>query len=269
MPRHAIFVEQLEKYFPPAISGWRALLNPITRPTLRALGGVSFCIDPGEAVALVGENGAGKSTLLRVLATLLVPTRGRAEICDADVTHDPAAARTYIGYDTGVEEGFYARLTGRENLRLFATLNNLSHTQVAQRIGQLSDLLGLRDSLDRQARTYSTGTLQRFGLARALVHSPAVLLLDEPTRSLDPLAAADFRQFLKSEILARLGTTLLFASHSLEEVEVLAGRIILLDRGQIRAIDTARNLCRATKTGRLEDAIRALAAPSGASAKTL
>jgi ABC-2 type transport system ATP-binding protein len=262
VPRHAILVEQLEKYFPPATSGWRALLNPIARPTLRALAGVSFSVAPGEAVALVGENGAGKSTLLRVLATLLVPTRGRAEICGADVARNPAAARTYIGYDTGVEEGFYGRLTGRENLRLFATLNNLSGGQVLQRISQLSDLLRLSDLLDRQARTYSTGTLQRFGLARALLHSPSVLLLDEPTRSLDPLAAADFRQFLKSEILVRQGTTLLFASHSLEEVEELASRIALLDHGQVRATDTAKNLCLATKTNRLEGAIRALAPPA-------
>ena len=265
MPRHAIVVEGLEKYFPPAHSGWRALLNPIARQTLRALGGISFSVDPGEAVALVGENGAGKSTLLRVLATLLLPTRGRAEICGADVARDPLGAREQVGYDTGVEEGFYGRLTGRENLRLFASLNNLSRTQVAQRICELSDLFGLHESLDRQARTYSTGMLQRLGLARALVHSPSVLLLDEPTRSLDPLAAADFRRFLKSEILARRGATLLFASHSLSEVEELSSRVVLLDCGEIRAFDTVSRLCASTNTSHLEDAVRILACSSGRS----
>ncbi|MGB6484581.1 MAG: ABC transporter ATP-binding protein [Candidatus Acidiferrales bacterium] len=268
MPRYAIVVEALEKYFPPAHSGWRALLQPIARPTLRALAAISFFAEPAEALALVGENGAGKSTLLRVLATLLLPTHGRAEICGADVARDAAGARSHIGYDTGVEEGFYGRLTGRDNLRLFAALNNISSAQVAQRIRELSDLLGLHESLDRQARTYSTGTLQRLGLARALVHSPSVLLLDEPTRSLDPLAATDFRRFLKTEILGRRGTTLLFASHSLAEVEELSDRIILLDHGEIRAIDTAKNLCLATKTSRLEDAVRALAPPRAASAPT-
>jgi ABC-2 type transport system ATP-binding protein len=267
VPRHAIVIEQLEKYFPPATSGWRALLNPIARPTLRALAGVSFSVAPEEAIALVGGNGAGKSTLLRVLATLLVPTRGRAEICGDDVVRNPAGARTHVGYDTGVEGGFYGRLTGRENLRFFATLNNLSRTEVSQRIAHLSDLLALHESLDRQARTYSSGTLQRLGLARALIHSPSVLLLDEPTRSLDPLAAADFRRFLKSEILGRQSTTLLFASHSLEEVEELATRIVLLDHGQVRAVDTAKNLCLATGTKRLEHAIRALASPFDASAR--
>lgn len=268
MPPYTIIAEGIEKYFPPAHSGWRALLQPIARPTLRALGGVSFTAEPGEALALVGENGAGKSTLLRVLATLLLPTRGRAELCGADVVDNAAGARRHVGYDTGVEEGFYGRLTGRDNLRLFATLNNLSKLEVAQRIGELTGLLGLQESLDRQARTYSTGTLQRFGLARALLHSPAVLLLDEPTRSLDPLAAADFRGFLKSEILGRCGTTLLFASHSFAEVEELSDRIILLEQGQIRALDTAKNLCRATNTHRLEDAVRALAPPRPASLST-
>lgn len=208
----------------------------------------------------MGENGAGKSTLLRILATLLVPSRGRIEIAGDDIVRDPAAARSHIGYDTGIEEGFYGRLTGHDNLALFATLNNLSHPQTARRIAELSDLLRL-DSLNRQTRTYSTGMLQRLGLARALIHSPSILLLDEPTRSLDPLAAADFRRFLKSEILGRYRATLLFASHSVAEVEEISDRILLLDRGEIRAFDTAKNICRLAKVTRLEDAIRALAPP--------
>ncbi len=208
----------------------------------------------------MGENGAGKSTLLRVLATLVVPSSGRVEIAGEDAIRDPAAARKHIGYDTGIEEGFYGRLTGRDNLTLFAILNNRARAQTARRIGELADLLRM-DSLDRQARTYSTGMLQRLGLARALVHSPSILLLDEPTRSLDPLAAADFRRFLKTEILGRYGTTLLFASHSVAEVEELSDRVLLLDRGEIRALDTAKNLCRSTNTARLEDALRILAPP--------
>lgn len=260
MPRPAIFVEALEKYFPPAYSGWRALWNPFARQTLRALAGISFTVERGESVALMGENGAGKSTLLRVLATLLIPSTGRVEILGENAVRNPAAARSHIGYDTGIEEGFYGRLTGRDNLNLFATLNNLSRTQTARRIAELSSLLRL-DSLDRQARTYSTGMLQRLGLARALVHSPSALLLDEPTRSLDPLAAADFRRFLKTEILGRYGATLLFASHSIAEVEELSDRILILDRGQIRAFDTAKNLCRSTRAANLEDAIRILAPP--------
>src|SRR5580692_11897104 len=115
MPADAIAVSSLEKFFPPARSGWRALLQPIARPTELALAGISFSVMPGEAVAIVGPNGAGKSTLLRILATLILPTRGRAAISDCDVEHQAAGARRQFGYHTGGDEGFYTRLSAREN----------------------------------------------------------------------------------------------------------------------------------------------------------
>ncbi|MGH9865972.1 MAG: ABC transporter ATP-binding protein [Candidatus Acidiferrales bacterium] len=262
MAPRAIVVDNLEKYFPPAYSGWCALLQPIARLTLCALAGISFSVEPGEAVAVIGENGAGKSTLLRVLATLIVPTRGRAEISGCDVERNGAGARKQLGYYTSGDEGFYGRLTGRENLRLFAAMNNLNRSQAARRINELAELLGLEEILDRQARTYSTGMLQRLGLARSLLHAPAVLLLDEPTRSLDPLAAAEFRGFLKTEIVGRLGTTLLFASHTLSEVEEMAGRVVLLAQGRIRAFDTPRHLCARAGAANLQEALERLTDPS-------
>lgn len=237
-------------------------MQPVARLTLRALAGVSFSVEPGEAVALIGENGAGKSTLLRVLATLIVPSRGQAEILGCDVERDGAAARRKLGYYTSGDEGFYARLTGRENLRLFATMNNLMRRQALRRIDELAELLGMQDILDRQSRTYSTGMLQRLGLARSLLHAPAVLLLDEPTRSLDPLAAAEFRRFLKNDIVGRLGTTLLFASHTLDEVEEMANRVVLLAEGRILAFDTPRNLCEQTGATHLQGVLESLAGSS-------
>ncbi len=236
-------------------------MQPVARLTLRALAGISFSVEPGEAVALIGENGAGKSTLLRVLATLILPSRGQAEISGCDVVSNGAGARRQLGYYTSGDEGFYGRLTGRENLRLFATMNNLMHRQASRRIDELAQLLGMEEILDRQSRTYSTGMLQRLGLARSLLHTPAVLLLDEPTRSLDPLAAAEFRRFLKGEIVGRLGTTLLFASHTLSEVEEMAGRAVLLADGRILAFDTPSNLCAQTGAVRLQGALERLTAP--------
>src|SRR5579864_7460788 len=214
MAADAIVVRNLEKYFPPSYSGWRALMQPVARLTLRALAGVSFSVEPGEAVALIGENGAGKSTLLRVLATLILPSRGQAEISGCDVVSDGAGARKQLGYYTSGEEGFYGRLTGRENLRLFATMNNLMRREAVRRIDELAELLGMNEILDRQSRTYSTGMLQRLGLARSLLHAPAVLLLDEPTRSLDPVAAAEFRRFLKGDIVRPWDDAALCFSHA-------------------------------------------------------
>lgn len=260
---HPLTVENLSKDFPPALSGWRALLQPFARATVRALRAVTFSVARGEAMALVGANGAGKSTLLRILATLIVPTSGNAAVAGCDVQRNPAGARRQLGMHTGSDGSFYGRLTAQENLEFFATLNNLSRCEAAARIGVVVDLLGLGDALSRQVRTLSTGTVHRLGLARALLHAPVALLLDEPTRSLDPLTAADFRRFLRDDLL-RQGTTLLFASHTLSEVEELATRVAVLDEGRLAACDTPRNLLASTGAASLEQVLQRLT-PRGAS----
>src|ERR1700687_2357056 len=118
----ALGVETLEKYFPPAPSGWRALLHPLARLTVPALRGISFAVKQGEVLALVGANGAGKAALLRILTTLLLPTLGHAQVCGFDVTREPAKVRQRIGYHTGADSCFYSRLSARQNLDLFAGL---------------------------------------------------------------------------------------------------------------------------------------------------
>jgi ABC-2 type transport system ATP-binding protein len=259
MPAEAIAVSSLEKFFPAARSGWRSLLQPFVQPTERALADVSFSVAPGEAVAIMGPNGAGKSTLLRILATLVLPTRGRAFIATHDVERSPAAARSQLGYHTGGDEGFYGRLSARENLSFFGAMNNMSQANIRQRVALTSERMGIAGDLDRQVRTFSTGMSHRLGLARALLHQPAVLLLDEPTRSLDPLAAADFRHLIKHDLVRRLGTTLLFASHTPTEVEEVADRVLILDHGRVVAFDKPRGLCAATGVQNFADAVTALA----------
>jgi ABC-2 type transport system ATP-binding protein len=258
-----IAVDSLEKYFPPAVSGWRALLQPVARPTERALAGVSFTVGAGESVALIGPNGAGKSTLLRILATLIIPTQGHCELAGFDVERDAAEARKQFGYHTGGDEGFYGRLTARENLTFFAAMNNIAGTDANQRIVRISGWMGIREDLNRQVRTFSTGMTHRLGLARALLHDPGILLLDEPTRSLDPIAASEFRRLLKDEIVRRQGTTLLFASHILSEVEEIADRVVVLDEGRLIAFGSPGSLCTSTGTNTLQQAISRLVQHSG------
>lgn len=258
MKNSALSLENVEKYFPPAASGWRALLHPVSRLTVPALRGISFEVKPGEVLAVVGANGAGKSTLLRILTTLLIPTRGRAQVCGFDVAREPAKVRLRIGYHTGGDACFYSRLSAKENLMLFAVLNNISEDEASKRIAEITGPFGLGELLDRQVRTLSTGNVHRLGLARAMLHRPSILILDEPTRSLDPLAAAEFRRFLLRDIVGAHGTTMIFASHTLAEVEQLAGRVAVLDNGLMLACDTLAGLKSATGAETLEESLEIL-----------
>jgi len=254
----ALSLENVEKYFPPAASGWRALLHPTSRLTVPALRGISIEVSRGEVLALVGANGAGKSTLLRILTTLLIPTRGRAWVGGVDVVQEPAKVRLQIGYHTGADASFYSRLSARENLMLFAGLNNLSRAAASRRIAELAEPFGICGLLDRQVRTLSTGNVHRLGLARAMLHRPSVLVLDEPTRSLDPLAAAEFRRFLLQQVADGGGTTMIFASHTLPEIEQLASKIAVLDSGRLLACDTLTRIKAAAGAKTLEESLEIL-----------
>ena len=254
MPASSISLQSLTKFFPPTRSGWRAFLQPFEKPSLPALQSISFELHAGESLALLGANGAGKSTLLRILATLLLPTSGSASIAGHDAVASPRAVRRSLGYHAGTDQGFYARLTARENLLFFGRLNHLSAAAARGRLSHLAAQFELAESLDRQVRTLSSGTIQRLSLARALLHSPPVLLLDEPTRSLDAIAAASFRQFLKSQVLQSGKTSLLFASHSLAEIELLADRVAILGQGTLVALDTPAALKRQASASTLEQA---------------
>jgi ABC-type multidrug transport system ATPase subunit len=253
VPEPAIAIDSLEKSFPPTRSGWRTFVQPFEKPTAIALAGLSFEVREGEALALLGANGAGKSTMLRILATLLLPTRGAARVAGYDAVRQPKEVRRRLGYHAGTDHGFYARLTGHENLSFFGRLNHLSAAAAKRRVSRLAEQFRLGEALDRQVRTLSSGTVQRLSLARALLHEPSVLLLDEPTRSLDAIAAMEFRHFLKKEIVQTAGTSILFASHTLPEVELLADRIAIIDRGRLLGCDTLAALKRRTGSSTLEE----------------
>ena len=200
--------------------------------SVQALDGVSLDVEPGDVVALLGPNGAGKSTLIRTLGTTVLPDAGTATVAGYDVVRDAVGARRSAGLVIGDERSHYWRLSGRRNLAFFGALAGMSRREAAARTARLMDEVGLADAADRPVLGYSSGMRARLSLARALLADPPVLLLDEPTRSLDPLAASRFR-----ETAARLAdgrrAAVLFATHDLHEAAAVAARILVLSAGRI------------------------------------
>jgi sodium transport system ATP-binding protein len=195
-----------------------------------AVADLSFAIAPGEIYGLLGPNGAGKTTTLRILVGILLPTRGRVRVAGIDVTRDPLAVRQRLGFLTNTT-GLYPRLTGRELLRYFARLHGLTPDAAAARIESLAQALQLHGFFDRRCEALSTGERQRLSIARAVLHDPAVLVLDEPTAGLDVLASHFLRDFVRAE--RDRGKAVVFSTHYLAEAELLCDRIGLLHQGRL------------------------------------
>ena len=199
---------------------------------MRALVGVDLTVDLGEVVVLLGPNGAGKSTLMRILATTILPDSGTAWIGGYDVVAQPAAARRSFGLTLGDERSWYWRLTGRHNLEFFAALYGLPRRVAKERVAAILADVDLADAADRRFDSYSTGMRMRLSLARALLPEPPVLLLDEPSRSLDPVAAAAFRQRVM-QLQRERNMAILYTTHDLHEAAAIASRIMILVSGRI------------------------------------
>lgn len=201
-----------------------------------ALDGVSLTVADGGIFGVLGPNGAGKTTLLRLASTLLAPTSGRIVVLGSDTRRDPEAVRRRIGAVLGGERSVYWRLSGRENLLYAGALHDVPFRVAAARADELLRMVALTDRADDLVERYSSGMRQRLVLARALVHDPALLILDEPTAGLDPQAAAEVRTLLTA--LARDGgRTVLMATHNLDEADRLCGTVAILDRGCLVALD--------------------------------
>lgn len=196
---------------------------------------ISFNLQGGNILTLVGPNGAGKTTLLKILATLITPDTGGASVAGADLIRNQRAVRRSIGFVSSEERSFYWRLTGRENLRFFAALHGVHGKKALARIDSLLEAVGLEAQGASRFREYSTGMKQALGIARAMLHDPPVLLLDEPTRSLGPDLARKVRRFLL-DLAKQEGKAILWASQNLNELEELADQAGILHQGAIRAI---------------------------------
>jgi len=217
-----------------------------------AVADLSFSVEAGEIYGLLGPNGAGKTTALRVLAGLLVPTGGSARVLGIDVATAPREAQRCLGFLTG-STGLYGRLTGREVLFYFGRLHRMPDTRIADRLAALSLALDLGGLLDRRCETLSSGQKQRVSVARAVLHDPAVLILDEPTVGLDVLASRFLRDYVRAE--RDRGKAIVFSTHYLAEAELLCDRIGLLYRGRLLAEGTPPALrARAAGAASLEEA---------------
>ncbi|ACL10583.1 ABC transporter ATP-binding protein [Desulfurococcus amylolyticus] len=239
MRDYSIVAEGLVKRY---VTRQRKGLFKSTPQVIEALRGVSFKVRRGEVVGLLGLNGAGKTTTVKILATLLIPDEGDAWINGFHVVKDVDDVRRGIGVVFSVEKGFYAKLTGRENLRYFAALYGLSSSEAEKRVEELLRLLEL-DKLgasDRLFEEYSLGMKARLGLARALLRDPPVLILDEPTLGLDPPSARKIRSLVRE--MAGNGKTILYTTHNMFEAELVCDKILLIDKGRIIAEGTPGKL---------------------------
>jgi len=223
-----------------------------------AVDGLSFAIAPGEIYGLLGPNGAGKTTTLRILAGILLPTRGRVRVAGLEVAAEPLAVRRHLGFLTNTT-GLYPRLSGRELLGYFARLHGLPRDAGEARVATLSRALELGGFFDRRCEALSTGERQRLSIARAVLHDPAVLVLDEPTAGLDVLASRFLRDFVRAE--RDRGKAVVFSTHYLAEAELLCDRIGLLHRGSLLAEGTPAALrAKANGAASLEEAFLRLVA---------
>ncbi len=213
-----------------------------------ALQDVNFHVEKGEIFGFLGPNGAGKTTLLKILSCLVLPTRGLAKV-NGQNTRDERRVKGSIGLVTSDERSFYWRLSGTENMKFFAKLYNIPGDKIKSRVQELIGRMELDEVAGRPFMSYSSGMKQRLAIARALLHNPPILFMDEPTRSLDPQSAMHIRQFIKKELNGLEGKTILLTTHNLREAEILCDRIAVMSGGVIKETGTVERIRRIGLTG--------------------
>lgn len=238
---YAIETFDLSKRFPQR-SRFTDFLFPQRVHWLTALSGVNIRVEPGEIFGLLGPNGAGKTTLIKLLCTLLIPDQGKAYVNGYNVVTQSDKVRRSIGYCLDAERSFYFRLSGRQNLAFFATLNNLNQRQAKVRVEEVLEIVQLSEVADKPFMHYSAGMRQRLSLARALLNDALVFFMDEPTKILDPVAVVHLWELLKGRIVAKGDRTIMLTTQSPEEAEQFCDRIAILNQGEIKACGSPNDL---------------------------
>ena len=231
----AIETINLTKRFP-QIKGYREILfHPFEKKEITALQGVNLRVNREEVFGILGPNGAGKTTMIKILCTLISPNEGSAFVNGLDVVRDGKLIRKSIGYIISDERSFYWRLTGRQNLAFFSHLNNLDGKKARVRIEEILELTDLLKEADKMFKDYSTGMKQKLAIARGLLTDPELIFMDEPTRSLDPSTAQHIRNFIREKLVREKKSTVLIATHNLQEAEEMCSRLAILHQSKIRA----------------------------------
>lgn len=218
---------------------------------VKAVDNVSFKINNGEIVGLLGENGAGKTTTLRMLATMLKISSGKAIINGHDVSKEPEKVRSEIGILFGGDVGLYDRLTARENMMYFAKLNGMSDEEAKKSIASLSNQLEMQEYMDKRVGKFSRGMKQKVSIARSIVHNPSVVLFDEPTTGLDVSAARIVQDFILN--CKKENKAVVFSSHSMAEVEKLCDRVVIIHKGKLIEQGTIEELKQKYNNNDLEE----------------
>lgn len=234
---NAIEVEHLRRVYRATIGTFRRSTKEVV-----AVDDISFAVRPGELFGILGPNGAGKTTMVKMLTTLLIPTSGTAHILGLDIVRQADQVRPIIGFIFGGERGLYWRLSARDNLQYFADLYRVEPGVAKKRIPELLELVGLKGREEERVEGYSRGMRQRLHIARALLHDPQVLFLDEPTLGLDPVGARELRGMIRD--LSIQGKTILLTTHYMFEADALCERIAVINHGRIVALDTPAGLKR-------------------------
>ncbi|MDA4122335.1 MAG: ABC transporter ATP-binding protein [Thaumarchaeota archaeon] len=222
----------------------RSFLKKTTKVTA-ALDGISLRVARGELFGLIGPNGAGKTTTIKILTTLLSPTSGSAKILDLDINKDMYEIRRRIGIVFGGERGLYNRVTAVENLKYFADLYGVPPSEITGRVKKMIEMVGLEGRENERVEKYSRGMKQRLHIAKALIHDPELVFLDEPTIGLDPGGARDIRNMVRG--MKKDGKSIFLTTHNMFEADELCDRVAVISRGKIVALDTPAGLKKSAK----------------------
>ncbi len=225
---YIIKTSHLSKYFYKKCSLFGANTEKIV-----ACQDINLEVKKGYSLAILGPNASGKTTLIKMLCGLILPSQGHIQIQGSDLKKQPEKIKKNIGLVLDCERSFYFRLSGFENLLFFARLFGLRAKTAEKRISFLAGILKINDFLNAKFMTYSTGTRQKFAIARSLLHDPEILLMDEPTKSLDVEMALFVRNFIQNNLIKREGKTLIFATHNIDEAISLAEKIAILKKGRL------------------------------------